>query len=286
VGPELGAEDSAHPPQADTLVARPSTIDIHAPSKPGTQNEILIHLKEAHFRSSYYLREQPIPLKEATVKGSILEAIPSITKHIIIIGKGLTNLFDLIRPLRAKYFGVLRHIVILTPDTIEHDVWTRIAMFDAVSVVRGSPLEERNLRRAGIFQAKRVVVLADGTADSSSKASSMAALVDSDAIFSYQRVRKMNPKAQVVIEMINTSNIGYLYTPAMPDGSEVEEPAAADYKFSTQFAAGELFTTSLLDSIVCQVRAPAQLYASFAGKFLTFMFLFPYRDTITPTSST
>jgi dihydroorotase len=69
--------------------------------------------------------------------------------------------------------------------------------------------------------------------------------VDSDAIFSYQLVKRMNPETQIVTEIVNTSNISYLDT----DSSSKFD----NYKFSTQFAAGNLFTTSLLDSLVCQV---------------------------------
>jgi hypothetical protein len=50
---------------------------------------------------------------------------------------------------------------------VPRDVWARICTFDAVYFVRGSPLEERNLRRAGIFHASRVVILADAAADTS-----------------------------------------------------------------------------------------------------------------------
>lgn len=235
-------------------VARPSNVEITTSISQcaltvETKDELVVRLKDTHFKASYYVRNSPALLSDCTVKGSILDVVKGIKNHIMIIGKGMTNLFDLIRPLRAKYVGVLRPIVILSPDEIEHDVWDRISMFDAVWVVRGSPLEERNLRRAGIFQVKRVLVLADGTSESDGEGgSSMAALVDSDAIFAYQRVRKLNPLAQVVIEIVNTSNVGYLYTPTR----SINQPPPSDYKFSTQFAAGELFTTSLLDSIVCQ----------------------------------
>ena len=267
-GTQGGVQGGAGASRPTTPAMRPSSIDIlgqrsFAGAKLESRNELLIQLKETHFRTNYYIRTHPLPLEEAIIQDSLHNKFPKMKNHIIIIGKGMTNIFDLIRPLRAKYIGVLRPIIILTYDIIDQDSWSRIAMFDLVYIIKGSALEERNLRRAGIFRSKRVVVLADGSLDRSSKVGSMAALVDSDAIFIYQRVKKMNPKTQVVIEMINTSNIGYLYTPPIPTTSTESETAAAvvveavdnDYKFSTQFAAGELFTTSLLDSIVCQVSS-------------------------------
>ena len=209
--------------------------------------EILHKLEDEHFQSNYYVREIPLELYECTVKTSVIEEVPYINNHIIIIGRGLGNLFDLIKPLRAKYLGPLRYIVILYPYDIPHDVWQRISVFDCILVVRGSALEESNLRRAGIFRAAQVVVLADGSFGSgNSNGHGLEALVDSDAIFSYQHVKRMNPNTQVVIEIVNQSNIAYL-------DSDSGYMRANNYKFSPQFAAGVLFTTSLLDSIICQV---------------------------------
>ena len=135
--------------------------------------------------------------------------------------------------------------MIISPEDIPHDVWSRIAIFDAILIVRGAALEEANLRRAGIFRCAQVVVLADGNSESGSSGVGMEALVDSEAIFSYQLVKRMNAGTQIVVEIVNTSNISYLES----DGSSNEQ----NYKFTPQFAAGNLFTTSLLDSIVCQV---------------------------------
>ena len=124
--------------------------------------EILHQLEEQHMQKEYHLRAEPIDISAAIIKTNVIDEIPFINNHVIIIGRGLNNLFDLIRPLRAKFLGMLRYIVIVSPDEIPHDIWTQISMFDAVLVVRGSALEEANLRRAGIFRAAHVVVLADG----------------------------------------------------------------------------------------------------------------------------
>jgi hypothetical protein len=209
--------------------------------------EILHQLEDAHMKKEYYLRAAPADFTSCVVKTNVIDEIPFINNHVIIIGKGMSNLFDLIRPLRAKFLGMLRYIVIIAPEDIPHDVWSRISIFDAILIVRGSALEEANLRRAGIFRCAQVVVLADGNSEAGTGAG-MEALVDSDAIFSYQLVKRMNAGTQIVVEIVNTSNISYLES----DGSSNEQ----NYKFTPQFAAGNLFTTSLLDSIVCQVRIP------------------------------
>lgn len=220
--------------------------------------EVRQQIEDEHMMSSYYLRKKPIELCDIVIRTNVLDEVPFINEHLIIIGKNMSTLFDLIRPLRAKHLGSLRYIVILSPEDLSEEVWTRIAHFEAILFVRGSSLEEKHLRRAGIFRASKVLVLADGTDThkthnnhnnnhhySNNNSSGDAALVDSDAIFTYQCVKRIKPDALIIIEIVNTSNINYL----RDDDDTVND----DYKFTTQFAAGSLFTTTLLDSIVCQV---------------------------------
>jgi hypothetical protein len=213
--------------------------------------ETLVHLEEEHFHRNYYVQARPIPISEATVKTSVIDELPFINQHLIIIGKGLNNLYDLIRPLRAKYLGPLKYIVLLYPFDIPDDVWHRISIFEAIVFVRGSPLEESNLRRAGIFRASQVVVLGDGSNESGGGSTGMEALVDSEAIFAYQHVKRMNPSTQVVVEIVNQSNVSYL--------NENVDDNNNDYKCSSQFASGIVFTTSILDSIVCQAYYNPQI---------------------------
>ena len=70
---------------------------------------------------------------------------------------------------------------------------------------------------------------------------SLEALADVDVIFTFQCVRKMNEKANIIIEIVHTNNISYL--------DFEESQTKSNYKFSPQFASGMLFTTSLLDTL-------------------------------------
>jgi hypothetical protein len=76
----------------------------------------------------------------------------------------------------------------------------------------------------------------------------MDALVDADAIFTYN----CDEKAQIVIEVIQQQNISYL------------EAKSSDiyYKFTPNFACGMLFTSSMLDAVVCQVFFLSQSLSS------------------------
>ena len=217
-----------------------------------THQEAIQKAEDAHLRESYYIRATPADLADCIIKTSVVEEIPHLEKlcnHIIVMGKSLNNLYDLIRPLRARQLGSLRYIVILYFGDIPHAVWQRISIFEGILVVRGSSLEEADIRRAGIFQAQKVIVLADAEENdmlAGKSGASLEALIDADAIFSYQCVRRMNENAQVVVEIVKHSSIGYL--------DQENNIASGDvhYRFTPQFASGALFTSSLLDTIVCQ----------------------------------
>jgi len=210
-------------------------------------------LEDKMLRENYFIRDTHMDVGDAIIRTSVSEEMPFVDSHIIIIGKALSNLYDLIRPLRAKHMGDLKHIIIVYPGDFPPAVWQRIRIFESVWIIRGSALEEADIRRAGIFKAKQVVVLADNssavsgeTAVTSGSAAGLDALVDADAIFCYQCVRKMNEQAHVVVEIVRHTNVGYLDPESGLNSSDI------DYKFTPQFASGALFATSLLDTLVCQ----------------------------------
>lgn len=216
-----------------------------------SQQEKMQKIEDEYLRANFFMRDSPASLSQVTVHTSVLDEIPNMTNHTIILGKGLSNLFDLIRPLRARSMDNVKCIVILNPLDIPHAVWQRICLFEGIFFVRGSPLEDNDLRRAGIFRAAQVIVLADtqgeksfGTAAANARGD--VAMYDADSIFSFQAVRRLNEKAHCVVEIVKHANIVYL-DPESVSSSE------GDYRFSPQFAAGTLFTTAMLDTLACQV---------------------------------
>ncbi len=150
-------------------------------------------------------------------------------------------------------------------------MWRRINVFEAIVVVKGSGLDEADIRRAGIYRASQIIVLAATgsmarVGDSSRKDSGEAeALVDSDAIFTFQSVKKMNEQALIVLEIVRHQNVGYI----------TNSTANEDYKFSPLFASGMLFTSSFLDALVCQsfynpkiIRVLNELISGVDGKIM------------------
>jgi hypothetical protein len=227
-----------------------------------TVQEELQKQEDKFLQENYFIRSTQkhfLDLSDVYVNTSVHEELPFLENHIIIIGKSLSNLYDLIRPLRAKSLGILKHIVILYPGDFPIRLWQRISVFESIWIVRGSLLEEADLRRCGIFKAKQIVLLASASSGSGGGASTgkttakfgktdtgLDALDDVDAIFCYQAIKRMNESAHIIVEIVRHNNVGYLDPESGLNSSEV------DYKFTPQFASGTLFTTSMLDTVVCQ----------------------------------
>ena len=155
-----------------------------------------------YMRSKYYLRDKP--LSQLDARTDVL-SLPDVKAHLIIMGNGLNSLYDLIRPLRARYIGHVQHIVIINAEPIPSHVWKRISQFEGLHVVLGSPLHESDLFRAGILICARVVMLAPDTV--AFKGRGMEGLVDANSIFAYQLVRSLRPDVSVVLEVTHPENV-------------------------------------------------------------------------------
>ena len=200
-----------------------------------TYEETLNHLRSKHFLENYFALPIPVDIHTVSIRNNILDEVPGIHDHLIIIGNIALNWYDLIKPLRGKYLGSLRPIVLLYPSQIPSDVWHRIGVFERIYVVKGSPLEEVNLLRAGIFKASQVIILADGSGNHLAEKNFHDEAVDSDAVFAYHFVTRMNPKIKVVLEVINPSNIAYL-------DRNMEDTKISNYLLSPHFASGILIS--------------------------------------------
>ena len=106
-------------------------------------------IEDKMLRDNYFIRDVHMDIQDAIIRSSVNEEMPFVDNHIIIIGKALSNLYDLIRPLRARHLGELKHIIIIYPKDFPPAVWQRISIFESIWIVRGSALEEADIRRAG-----------------------------------------------------------------------------------------------------------------------------------------
>ena len=231
-----------------------------------SQQELEKRLDEEYMKANFYTTIPLQPkLEDCTIHTSLEVEAPYVNQHTLIVGKKLSNLYDLILPLRACYLGFTRPVVILSPNPISKAIWSRISVFQGVFFIQGSILEELDIVRAGIFKASQCIVLADTEGNvqeaglTAGAAATQAALQDSDAVFAYQAIKNMNPNISCCIEIINAANCAFL------DPKEGLVSGDVDYKFTPQFASGVLLTSSLLDTLICQVSSLlfSPLFSSF-----------------------
>lgn len=126
--------------------------------KAQAEKEVMQETENSHFKRCYFLRNDCMNVCDAIIHTSVTLEIPSVRDHLIIVCKVFSNLHDLIRPLRARYLAECPFIVILYPFDITEDMWAPLSMFESIAVVKGSALEEVNLKRAGIYRASKVMM--------------------------------------------------------------------------------------------------------------------------------
>ena len=158
-------------------------------------------------------------------------------------------------------------IVILHDELPSTKQWQQLQFFTQIYFVQGSPLQEKSYDRVNIMKAKQIEILTPNISiemkDKSKKQDNHGAeeddgdkkdandeenLLDAKTIFKYNIIKKKNPKVNVVTELINQSNIAFL----------LDDPLLLPffkyylYDQTPVFASGEVYLSSLMDSLICQ----------------------------------
>ena len=68
-------------------------------------------------------------------------------------------------------------------------------------------------------------------------------MLDSETIFIYKAIKKWNNDLQIMTELFYSSNIEFLLPKSQTD---------FDYRFSTLYAAGEVYISAIIDTLTCQ----------------------------------
>jgi hypothetical protein len=106
--------------------------------------------------------------------------------------------------------------------------------------VNGSPLKKSTLLKANINYADKVVILGH---DSTLNQVVSDEMLDAESIYIYQAVKRVNKDVQILTELVYDSNIEFL----LP-----KYPHNKDYRLSTLYAAGEVYISSIIDTLTCQ----------------------------------
>ena len=107
-------------------------------------------------------------------------------------------------------------------------------------MVNGSPLKQSTLYKANINYADKVVILGH---DSTLNQEVNDEMLDAESIYIYKAVKKINKDVQILTELVYSTNIEFL----LP-----KYPHNEDYRLSTLYAAGEVYISSIIDTLTCQ----------------------------------
>ena len=215
-----------------------------------------------------------------------VDKMPVAKDHIIICGI-CHNLIDLIKPLRSKKLpkSILPTIVILSKELPDEKLWSTISYFEHIYLVQGDAMEKSDLKRAGIRKAKHVIILAPSineishftesqnekseqntssededdseknneTIERKNLSKEEEILLDSQTIFKYNQISKINKNIFCVIELINPKNVLFLNNHNRRNNDEYTFIKSGLYIDATvSFAAGEVYYSNIMDNIITQ----------------------------------
>lgn len=192
----------------------------------------------------FYLRDYPSTLEEST----IIRGAHSLNGHVIVVGS-LVNLFHFVQPLRSRQLPDPRPIVFLSQTPPAEREWERVSHFKQVYYMEGSPLSKPDLLEAGIKTAAFVVVLSQQTNILGHESATSLTTADSSSIFYTQSIYRSKPSVHVVCELVDYNNTNFL-KPELADFSETADKRG--YQLSQHFASGTVYTSSVLDILMCQ----------------------------------
>lgn len=122
-------------------------------------------------------------------------------------------------------------------------IWSEINRFEEIYLIRGSALQPADLDKARVGRAKAIIILSKSYEITGGKMAQNN--LDADAIFMYKTIEANYKNVIIVTELASVSAIAFLV-----QGKE-EQVQKDDYYSSKPFAAGEIFVSHLLDSLMC-----------------------------------
>ena len=180
-------------------------------------------------------------LRPRTQHESEYFSVEILEHHIIIIGIN-PNIKHLILPLRTR--GKLKHHPILIMDKKEHlskEIWKDIQYFPDIYYLQGNAIKNDDLKKARVSKALAVVILSKYNQDNQ-----LLEMVDADSIFIYKALKNESNNILIIADLISSNSIGYI------SNSGDENLDNFGFWLNEAFASGELYISSMLDTLICQ----------------------------------
>jgi len=152
-------------------------------------------------------------------EGCSWDDIVEENRHIVICGN-VPDLYHFILPLRSRSSlknGRLPTIVVLHPVDMQVSDWHRLSIFPQVYFIKGSPLYKEDLLRAGVPQARQVIVFSPikksmplQIGANNITQMEQEAMADADTLFINSALHSINPNVHIISELVHFSNMPYL----------------------------------------------------------------------------
>ena len=165
-----------------------------------------------------------------------------ITNHIVICGL-IQNLKNLILPLRTNNIKQYQHpiLIIDKEDKIPSEIWKEIQYFPDIYYLQGNPIKSKDLAKANIKDAKAAIILSKNTFEDEAND-----LIDADTIFIYKAIRNEAKNIFILVELSSINTLSFI---SSNDKANFDKQS---YRLTEQYAVGEIYTSSMLDTLMCQ----------------------------------
>ena len=109
--------------------------------------------------------------------------------------------------------------------------------------MQGNAIKSSDLKKAGVPKAEAVIILSSITNDKEKDQDDMK---DADTIFIYKAIKNENKKTLIIADILSVNSIGFI------NNYGDENIESQGFWLSEAFASGELYISSMLDTLICQ----------------------------------
>ncbi|XP_078333726.1 potassium channel subfamily T member 2-like isoform X2 [Crassostrea virginica] len=188
--------------------------------------------------------------------------------HLIILSadKICVGVYNFIVPLRSKFLSIksLSPIILMLEEEPSSMFVDSLAHFPMVYWMKGNIKSVDDLLRAGINKASHLVIV-----NRSSNQARETVLTDADTVVTVQSIFKLFPCINILTEISQTSNIKFMQFQPHDEYSKkiarIEKKLRDDMRsclvhiFRLPFAAGQVFSCSMLDTLLYQTCSKGYL---------------------------
>ncbi|XP_048780115.2 potassium channel subfamily T member 2-like isoform X2 [Ostrea edulis] len=188
--------------------------------------------------------------------------------HLIILSadKICVGVYNFIVPLRSRFLSIksLSPIILMLEEEPSSMYVDSLAHFPMVYWMKGNIKNVDDLLRAGINKASHLVIV-----NRSSNQAKEVVLTDADTIVTVQSIFKLFPNINILTEISQTSNIKFMQFQPHDEYSKkiarLEKKLRDDMRstlvhiFRLPFAAGQVFSCSMLDTLLYQTCSKGYL---------------------------